>query len=97
MDFRHLIVTCLFSKLRLPFDNQKVKENYAILMKKAMGSSWYPYKETAVSTYGNCGIHTWTLSFPALDTVVSYGGNWSFLPRNCSFLCWKLKFACLEL
>lgn len=35
MDFRHLIVTCLFSKLRLPFDNQKVKENYAIL----------PYKE----------------------------------------------------
>lgn len=34
MDFRHLIVTCLFSKLRLPFDNQKVKENYAILMYK---------------------------------------------------------------
>ena len=31
MDFRHLIVTCLFSKLRLPFDNQKVKENYTIL------------------------------------------------------------------
>lgn len=34
MDFRHLIVTCLFSKLRLPFDNQKVKENYAILGSK---------------------------------------------------------------
>ena len=34
MDFRHLIVTCLFSKLRLPFDNQKVKENYAIFSKK---------------------------------------------------------------
>ena len=34
MDFRHLIVTCLFSKLRLPFDNQKVKENYAILIFK---------------------------------------------------------------
>ena len=34
MDFRHLIVTCLFSKLRLPFDNQKVKENYAIFLKK---------------------------------------------------------------
>ena len=32
MDFRHLIVTCLFSKLRLPFDNQKVKENYAIFI-----------------------------------------------------------------
>lgn len=70
---------------------------YLISLCEAMGGSWYPYKETAVSTYGNCGIHTWTLSFPALDTVVSYGGNWSFLPRNCSFLCWKLKFACLEL
>ena len=34
MDFRHLIVTCLFSKLRLPFDNQKVKENYAIFLQK---------------------------------------------------------------
>ena len=34
MDFRHLIVTCLFSKLRLPFDNQKVKENYAIFFHK---------------------------------------------------------------
>lgn len=34
MDFRHLIVTCLFSKLRLPFDNQKVKENYAIFRQK---------------------------------------------------------------
>ena len=32
MDFRHLIVTCLFSMLRLPFDNQKVKENYAIFL-----------------------------------------------------------------
>ncbi len=36
MDFRHLIVTCLFSKLRLPFDNQKVKENYAILIIKVL-------------------------------------------------------------
>ncbi len=34
MDFRHLIVTCLFSMLRLPFDNQKVKENYAIFFEK---------------------------------------------------------------
>ena len=49
---------------------------------KAMGGSWYPYKETAVSTYGNFGIHTWTLSFPALETavsrlgtVVAYAGN----------------------
>lgn len=36
MDFRHLIVTCLFSKLRLPFDNQKVKENYAIFFEKLL-------------------------------------------------------------
>ena len=34
MDFCHLIVTCLFSMLRLPFDNQKVKGNYAIFFKK---------------------------------------------------------------
>lgn len=31
MDFRHLIVTCLFSMLRLSFEAQKIKENYAIL------------------------------------------------------------------
>lgn len=34
MDFCHLIVTCLFSMLRLPFDNQKVKGNYAIFFQK---------------------------------------------------------------
>ena len=34
MDFRHLIVTCLFSMLRLSFETQKIKENYAIFMKK---------------------------------------------------------------
>lgn len=34
MDFCHLIVTCLFSMLRLPFDNQKVKGNYAIFLCK---------------------------------------------------------------
>ena len=36
MDFRHLIVTCLFSMLRLPFDNQKVKGNYAIFFKNVL-------------------------------------------------------------
>ena len=40
MDFRHLIVTCLFSKLRLPFDNQKVKENYAIFIIKHRCFDW---------------------------------------------------------
>lgn len=40
MDFRHLIVTCLFSKLRLPFDNQKVKENYAIFINKTGEILW---------------------------------------------------------
>lgn len=34
MDFRHLIVTCLFSMLRLSFETQKIKENYAIFMQK---------------------------------------------------------------
>lgn len=36
MDFRRLIVTCLFSMLRLSFETQKVKENYAILMFKVV-------------------------------------------------------------
>ena len=35
MDFRHLIVTCLFSMLRLSFETQKIKENYAILLHKS--------------------------------------------------------------
>ena len=34
MDFRHLIVTCLFSMLRLSFETQKIKENYAIFLNK---------------------------------------------------------------
>lgn len=34
MDFRHLIVTCLFSMLRLSFETQKIKENYAIFVWK---------------------------------------------------------------
>ena len=34
MDFRHLIVTCLFSMLRLSFETQKIKRNYAIFFKK---------------------------------------------------------------
>ena len=36
MDFRHLIVTCLFSMLRLSFETQKIKENYAILIFKTV-------------------------------------------------------------
>ena len=32
MDFRHQIVTCLFSMLRLSFETQKIKENYAIFV-----------------------------------------------------------------
>lgn len=36
MDFRHLIVTCLFSMLRLSFETQKIKENYAIFLIKTM-------------------------------------------------------------
>ena len=37
MDFRRQIVTCLFSMLRLSFETQKVKENYAIFLKKTPG------------------------------------------------------------
>ncbi len=36
MDFRHQIVTCLFSMLRLSFETQKIKENYAIFPQKFM-------------------------------------------------------------
>lgn len=36
MDFRHQIVTCLFSMLRLSFETQKIKENYAILIYKTI-------------------------------------------------------------
>lgn len=38
MDFRHLIVTCLFSMLRLSFETQKIKENYAIFHFKSFFS-----------------------------------------------------------
>ena len=38
MDFRHLIVTCLFSMLRLSFETQKIKENYAIFKIKLQQS-----------------------------------------------------------
>lgn len=34
MDFRHLIVTCLFSMLRLSFETQKIKKNYSIFLYK---------------------------------------------------------------
>ena len=34
MDFHRQIVTCLFSMLRLSFETQKVKENYAIFHSK---------------------------------------------------------------
>ncbi|QUT31243.1 hypothetical protein INE92_03288 [Bacteroides xylanisolvens] len=68
---------------------------------KAMGGSWYPYKETAVSTYGNCGIHTWTLSFPALETavsrlgtLVSYAGNRRLLAWMCTVLDLVDNFVC---
>ena len=41
MDFRHLIVTCLFSMLRLSFETQKIKENYAILIIKRGGEMYF--------------------------------------------------------
>lgn len=41
MDFRHLIVTCLFSMLRLSFETQKIKENYAIFFKNGLHFTAY--------------------------------------------------------
>lgn len=46
MDFCHLIVTCLFSMRRLPFDNQKVKGNYAIFIHKMPMFAVYYYTNT---------------------------------------------------
>ena len=40
MDFRHLIVTCLFSMLRLSFETQKIKENYAIFLDETKVFQW---------------------------------------------------------
>lgn len=49
MDFRHLIVTCLFSMLRLSFETQKIKENYAILLlKTSKDKSYYPTRHSIV-------------------------------------------------
>ena len=56
MDFRHLIVTCLFSKLRLPFDNQKVKENYAIFPKNISIFSGKFVQKISVRTVGRKGF-----------------------------------------
>lgn len=41
MDFRRQIVTCLFSMLRLSFETQKVKENYAIFKKKPVKTGFF--------------------------------------------------------
>ncbi len=45
MDFCHLIVTCLFSMRRLPFDNQKVKGNYAIFCEKSPLTVRFMYEQ----------------------------------------------------
>ena len=47
MDFRHLIVTCLFSMLRLSFETQKIKENYAIFRLKTEPRRWCPIGKLA--------------------------------------------------
>ena len=51
MDFRHLIVTCLFSMLRLSFETQKIKENYAILFIKVLmfSKNMKTYSTTSVT------------------------------------------------
>lgn len=57
MDFRHLIVTCLFSMLRLSFETQKIKENYAIFFFKGRvlpyeRSHWATPVVALANTYG---------------------------------------------
>ena len=49
MDFRRQIVTCLFSMLRLSFETQKVKENYAIFNKKSVSLPQEMEKEPSLS------------------------------------------------
>ena len=50
MDFRHLIVTCLFSMLRLSFETQKIKKNYSILRYKAI-ELWRGKLPTSVALF----------------------------------------------
>ena len=52
MDFRHLIVTCLFSMLRLSFETQKIKENYAIFPRKS------PHKTETVHDTASETVYT---------------------------------------
>jgi len=51
MDFRRQIVTCLFSMLRLSFETQKVKENYAIFYYKVLmfSKNMKTYSTTSVT------------------------------------------------
>lgn len=57
MDFCHLIVTCLFSMLRLPFDNQKVKGNYAIFSKNIKVFLQHSVRAAYFLMYVRIGIH----------------------------------------
>ena len=59
MDFRHLIVTCLFSMLRLSFETQKIKENYAILNIKR------PFSPNKMQKQGIKVPPTWLINFSA--------------------------------
>ena len=55
MDFRHQIVTCLFSMLRLSFETQKIKENYAIFLIKVGTFFINPYQKCERKTLINEG------------------------------------------
>ncbi len=79
MDFRHLIVTCLFSKLRLPFDNQKVKENYAIFFMK------YGYLSFLFHCF-YCLIFHGINSHINFMTAASNGVKYSFLYPSVQFI-----------
>lgn len=94
MDFRHLIVTCLFSKLRLPFDNQKVKENYAIFLYKmeetqettgfqpfALSPKDLTYYWSATEKGGD-SKDAWSMRLYADDKMTGYGLNTGYSDKE---------------
>ena len=65
MDFRHQIVTSLFSMLRLSFETQKIKENYAIFSRKIAELAevaWIDMRDNENNSSDSCEITKGLLS-----------------------------------
>ena len=96
MDFRHLIVTCLFSMLRLPFDNQKVKENYAIFLLKNkvfflfdllfLGEQDFTYVRAALYICTCRSIRMYVPQIPALYYMIFFLHS-AFIFISLLYLC----------